>query len=134
MLFSCRICTIDSKLNVLPKVYHYLKDYYFMDGKTSVKYLQAYIKQKDYKPELKKDYFLKLSEEVGELAEAMRKDVLYKDSDSIKGTIDEEIWDVIYYALAIANCYDIDVESVIKIKEEINNNKYNTGIVFEENR
>lgn len=42
-----------------------------MDGKTSVKYLQAYIKQKDYNPELKKDYFLKLSEEIGELAEAM---------------------------------------------------------------
>lgn len=32
------------------------------------------------------------------------------------------------------NPYDIDVESVIKIKEEINNKKYNTGIVFEENR
>lgn len=75
-----------------------------MDGKTSVKYIQSYIKRKDYKPELKKDYFLKLSEEVGELA------------------------------TAIANCYDIDVESVIKIKEEINNKKYNTGIVFEENR
>lgn len=105
-----------------------------MNRKTSVKYLQAYIKQKDYNPELKKDYFLKLSEEVGELANAMREDILYKDSNSIKGTIDEEIWDVIYYALAIANCYDIDVESVIKIKEEINNKKYSTGIVFEENR
>lgn len=105
-----------------------------MDGKTSIQYLQTYIKQKDYKPELKKDYFLKLSEEVGELAKAMRKDILHKDSDSIKGTIDEEIWDVIYYALAIANCYDIDVENAIKIKEEINNKKYNTRIVFEENR
>lgn len=105
-----------------------------MDGKTSVKYLQEYIKQKDYKPERKKDYFLKLSEEVGELAKAMRKDVLYKDSNSIKGTIDEEIWDVIYYALAIANCYDINVESTIKVKEEINNKKYNTGIAFEENK
>lgn len=104
-----------------------------MDGKTSVKYLQKYIKEKDYKPERKKDYFLKLSEEIGELAKAMRKDVLYKDNDSIKGTIDEEIWDVIYYAFAIANCYDIDVESTIKVKEGINNKKYNTGIVFEEN-
>ena len=37
-----------------------------MDGKISVKYLQTYIKQKDYHPELLKDYFLKLSEEVGE--------------------------------------------------------------------
>lgn len=43
-----------------------------MDGNTSVKYLQQYIKEKDCKPELKKDYFLKLSEEVGELAKAMR--------------------------------------------------------------
>ncbi|MDE5996386.1 MAG: hypothetical protein K2G56_05655 [Eubacterium sp.] len=105
-----------------------------MVGKTSIKYLQAYIKQKDYKPQLKKEYFFKLSEEVGELAQAIRKDALYKDSDSIKGTIDEEIWDVIYYALAIANCYDIDIESAIKVKEEINNQKYNTGIEFEENR
>lgn len=112
----------------------YGKDRNVMDGRTSVRYLQNYIKQKDYKPELKKEYFLKLSEEVGELAKAIRKDELYKDTDSIKGTIDEEIWDVIYYALAIANCYDIDVESTIKLKENINNIKYNTGIVFEENR
>ena len=39
-----------------------------------------------------------------------------------------------YYALAIANCYDIDLERTIKIKEEINNKKYNTGMEFEENR
>ena len=44
-----------------------------MDGNTTIKYLQHYIKEKDYKPELVKDYFLKLSEEVGELAQAMRK-------------------------------------------------------------
>lgn len=102
-----------------------------MADKTSIKYLQEYIKAKDYKPELKKDYFLKLSEEVGELAKAIRKDDLYKDTSNIKGTIDEEIWDVIYYALAIANCYEIDVESTIKLKEKINNKKYNTGIEFE---
>lgn len=102
-----------------------------MVGKTSVKYLQEYIKAKDYKPEFKKDYFLKLTEEISELSKAIRKAELYKDTNNIKGTIDEEIWDVIYYALAIANCYDIDVESTIKLKEEINNKKYNTGIEFE---
>lgn len=32
--------------------------------------LQRYIKEKDHHPDLKKDYFLKLSEEVGELAKA----------------------------------------------------------------
>lgn len=111
-----------------------LKGTSFMDRKTSIKYLQEYIKEKDYNPELKKDYFLKLSEEVGELAKAMRKGVLYKDNDNIKGTIDEELWDVMYYILALANCYDIDLESTINVKEDINNRKYNTGIVFETNR
>lgn len=101
---------------------------------TSIKYLQDYIKANDYKPELVKDYFLKLSEEVGELSSALRKEILYENSENIKGTVDEEIWDVIYYALAIANCYDIDIEKVIKLKEEINNKKYNSPVKFEENK
>ena len=105
-----------------------------MDGKTTVKYLQNYIKAKDYNPDLKKEYFLKLSEEVGELAKAMRKNILAKDINQIKETVDEELWDVIYYAIAIANCYDIDLEAVIKQKEDINRRKYNSEIVFEENR
>jgi len=105
-----------------------------VDGNTTIKYLQNYIKSKDHHPELKKDYFLKLSEEVGELARAMRKDLLKSESDGIKETIDEELWDIIYYTVAIANCYDIDLENVIKEKEAINNVKYNTGIVFEENK
>ena len=50
-----------------------------MDGKTTVGYLQKYIASKDYHPELKETYFLKLSEEVGELALAMRKDRLRRN-------------------------------------------------------
>ena len=105
-----------------------------MDGKTTVKYLQNYIKQKDYNPELLKDYFLKLSEEVGELSRAMRKGLKAQDIENIKGTIDEELWDVIYYAIAIANLYDIDLEQVIKVKEKMNQIKYQSPVVFEENR
>lgn len=105
-----------------------------MDGKTTVKYLQNYIKAKDYQPDLKKDYFLKLAEEVGELSRAMRKNLLAAETKNVKETIDEELWDVIYYALAIANCYNIDLEQVIKEKEELNRVKYNSEIVFEENR
>lgn len=105
-----------------------------MEGKISIKYLQNYIKAKDYNPELVKDYFLKLSEEVGELSKAIRKDLRSQNSDDIKGTIDEEIWDVIYYALAIANLYDIDMEQVIKTKEQMNQIKYPSDVVFEENR
>lgn len=105
-----------------------------MDGKTTVKYLQNYIKQKDFKPELLKDYFLKLVEEVGELSRAMRKGFRAQNSDDIKGTIDEELWDVIYYAIAIANLYDIDLEEIIKKKAQLSEAKYPSSVKFEENR
>ena len=105
-----------------------------MDGVTTVKYLQEYIRQKDYRPELVKDYFLKLSEEVGELSRAMRKGLKATSPEDIKGTIDEELWDVVYYTLAIANIYDIDLEKVIKVKEEMNSTRYPSSVNFEEYR
>lgn len=105
-----------------------------MDGRTTIKYLQHYIKEKDYQPDLLKDYFLKLTEEVGELSRAMRKGLKASDADQIKGTIDEELWDVIYYALAIANIYDIDMEHVIKVKSEMNQSRYPSKVQFEEGR
>lgn len=105
-----------------------------MDGKTTVKYLQNYIRQKDHHPELWRDYFLKLSEEVGELSRAMRKGLKAPNYEEIKGTIDEELWDVIYYAIAIANLYDIDLEQVIKAKTALSESKYPSPVVFEENR
>ena len=105
-----------------------------MDGKTTIRYLQNYIRSKDHQPELVKDYFLKLSGEVGELAEAVRHNLIRPADSGVTGTIDEEIWDCMYYLLAIANCYDIDLEKTICDKEAINNAKYNTGIEFEQNR
>lgn len=56
------------------------------------------------------------------------------DIHQLKGTVDEELWDVMYYVLAIANCYEIDLEAVIKEKEAINQEKYPSLISFEENR
>ena len=105
-----------------------------MDGNTTIKYLQSYIKAKDYHPELLKDYFLKLTEEVGELSRAMRKNVKAQSDTNIKGTIDEELWDVIYYALAIANLYDVDMEQTIKAKVKLSERKYPTQVLFEEGR
>ena len=105
-----------------------------MDGNTTIKYLQSYIKEKDYHPELLKDYFLKLSEEVGELSRAMRKGLKADNDTDISGTIDEELFDVIYYALAIANIYDIDIEQVAKVKSRMTENQYPSAVKFEENR
>lgn len=66
---------------------------------------------------------LKLIEEFGELAENIRKNVRY-DGKNIKGTIEEEVFDVFYYIIAIANDYEIDLEKIFYIKDELNEVKY----------
>ena len=66
---------------------------------------------------------LKLIEEFGELAENIRKNVRY-DGKNIKGTIEEEVFDVFYYIIAIANDYEIDLEKIFYIKDEVNEVKY----------
>ena len=86
----------------------------------TIRELQEYIKSKDYKPALEHDYFLKLVEEIGELSEVIRKDKKLGEDDDIKGTIDEELYDVLYYVLALANIYDVDLEKSCLLKEEIN--------------
>ena len=76
--------------------------------------MQKYLEEK-YKRTKTEDikntqrYFLKLIEEVGELAEDIRKDKRMIDNN-IKGTIEEELSDVLYYVLMIANTYNIDLE------------------------
>ena len=66
---------------------------------------------------------LKLIEEFGELAENIRKNVRF-DGENIKGTIEEEVFDVFYYVIAIANDYGIDLEKIFYIKDELNKVKY----------
>ena len=94
----------------------------------TVKKIQKYLeeKYKRAKPEEMKNtqrYFLKLVEEVGELAEVIRKNQRMLDCN-IKGTIEEELSDVLYYVLMIANTYDIDLERCFKLKEELNSMRY----------
>ncbi|TLS36833.1 MazG nucleotide pyrophosphohydrolase domain-containing protein [Pseudalkalibacillus caeni] len=91
----------------------------------TLKELQTYIKDKDFNTEMAHGYFQKLIEEVGELSEAIRKEKRYDQQSSIKGTIDEELSDVLYYVLALANVYGVDLHTAFQKKEEINNIKYN---------
>ena len=69
-------------------------------------------------------YFMKFIEEVGELSECIRKDKRMVDNN-IKGTIEEELYDVLYYIICLANIYDIDLQNSIFLKEELNSKKYN---------
>jgi len=102
-----------------------------MHGKITIAYLQEYIRSKDHRPALKELYFMRLAEEVGELARAMRKNLRPGAPGQVVNTIDEELWDIMYYALAIANLYDIDLEEVIRAKEAINNVKHQNTVTFD---
>ncbi|MDP5273866.1 MazG nucleotide pyrophosphohydrolase domain-containing protein [Chengkuizengella axinellae] len=96
-----------------------------MKENSSLFQLQQYIKQFDHNIENKEKYFMKLIEEVGELSEVLRKDVRMNQRGHIKGTIEEELSDVLYYVITLANVYDIDLEESFKLKDELNKVKWN---------
>ena len=76
---------------------------------------------------------LKLIEEFGELAENIRKDSRYT-GENIKGTIEEELFDIFYYIIAIANDYKIDLEEIFYIKDCVNREKYKRKFSLNEAR
>lgn len=96
--------------------------------------LQRLVKQIDHKNNSIDKYFYKLSEEVGELAKAIRKDERLENSGDIKGTIEEELYDVMYYIVCLANMYDIDLEQCAILKEKLNAEKYNRKSIFDTER
>ena len=105
-----------------------------MDGNTTIKYLQSYLKQKDFVPGREREYFLKLVEEVGEVARAMFHGNTRQPGEPIKGTLDEELWDVMYFTLCLANLYGIDMEEAIREKEELNDQRWHDQYPFETGR
>ena len=71
-----------------------------------------------------KDKCLLLGEELGELFKAIRKHEGVKiDVNSKFGSIEEELADIFIYLCAIANRYNIDLESAFRNKEEINHQR-----------
>ncbi|KEQ16226.1 MazG nucleotide pyrophosphohydrolase domain-containing protein [Endozoicomonas numazuensis] len=87
--------------------------------------LQQKIKDSDFNPEQAHGYFLKLIEETGELSEALRKGKTGQpDQEHLKGSIAEELYDVLYYVCALANLHDIDLEKTHEMKEALNKIKY----------
>ena len=76
---------------------------------------------------------LKLIEEFGELAENIRKDSRYT-GENIRGTIEEELFDIFYYIIAIANDYKIDLEEIFYIKDCVNREKYKRKFSLNEAR
>lgn len=94
--------------------------------------LQKAIAKIDHKNNAIDKYFYKLTEEVGELAKVIRKDKRLENSDSIKDTIEEELYDVLYYIICLANMYEIDLTKCAILKEKLNSEKYGRKSIFDE--
>ena len=66
--------------------------------------------------------FLLFSEEIGELAKAIRKTQgLYQEEARQKRVeLEEEFADVLSYLLDLANCFQVDLEKAFREKEQVN--------------
>lgn len=102
-----------------------------MENDLTIRKLQECIKNIDHKNNSNDKYMLKLMEEVGELAEVIRKDKRMEKGQTIKGTIEEELQDVLYYIVCLANINDIDLQECVYLKEKLNCEKYSRRNMFE---
>lgn len=89
----------------------------------TIKQLQTYLKTKYNKKEFTNSLFMKLVEEIGEVAEAINKNDGRKKDDGLSSLADE-LADVIHYATAIATINDIDLEQTILEKDKRASEKY----------
>lgn len=72
-----------------------------------------------------------MTEEVGGLAKVIRKDCRLASCETIKDTIEEELYDVLYYVICLANMYEIDLTQCVILKEKLNSEKYHRKSIFE---
>lgn len=97
----------------------------------TIKKMQECIKQISHKNVTIEKYMLKLMEEVGELSKDVNDNIRMKDKQ-IKGSIEEELYDVLYYVICLANTYGIDLEECAYLKEELNCKKYNRKNMYKD--
>lgn len=94
----------------------------------TIKNLQAYMKETyPYGPDRSSSLFMKLVEEIGEVAEAINEMDGRKAVDS-ETTLAKELADVIHYTVAIASLNNIDLTKEIIEKDQTASIKYNHRI------
>jgi len=86
------------------------------------KYIDEVCKERGWVKDTYSEKFLLFTEEVGELAKALRKKAgLYKEEAKQKHMgLEEEFADVLSYLLDLANYFQIDLEKAFREKEQIN--------------
>lgn len=85
-------------------------------------YMDAVCQERGWTKDTYAEKFLLFSEEVGELAKAMRQSAgLYDEKASQKRwALEEEFADVLSYLLNLANAFHVDLETAFRAKEQIN--------------
>lgn len=85
-------------------------------------YLDEICKERGWTKDTYAEKFLLFTEEVGELAKAIRKTQgLYQEKARQKRLdLEEEFADVLSYLLDLANYFQVDLEKAFREKEEIN--------------
>ena len=102
--------------------------------KVTVEALEAYLKHTYKDPKHEQSLFMKLVEEMGELAEVLNKRAGRKksDEDDLQAQLGNEIADVIHYAAAIAAINDLNLNDIILAKDKRAAVKYGHEINLEE--
>ena len=98
--------------------------------KNSLRELQKKIaeisKRKGWDKDLPQNKFLLLSEELGEVARAIRKELnLYGEKEeSSKKKLEAEFADLLSYLLDLSNTFNIDLQNAFLEKTEINEKRF----------
>lgn len=96
--------------------------------------LEAYLLDNYGNGGIDQGLFMKLVEEIGEVAEVLNKKAGRKKSDreDLQSQLGNELADVIHYAVAIAALNDIDMNEMILEKDKTASVKYNHGTNLEQ--
>lgn len=89
----------------------------------TVEVIQNYLAQRYEEKASSESLFMKLVEEVGEVAEALNK-INGRKKDTDDSSLEKELADVIHYTFAIASVNKIDLSSVIIEKDKEASIKY----------
>ncbi len=87
-------------------------------------YYERVAASRGFDSESPQDAMLLLTEEVGELARAIRKTVGLARATSDNADPAEELADVQLYILHLANVVGVDLASAVRLKEEVNHERY----------
>ena len=100
----------------------------------SIEDLQAYLADRYSGWATEQSMFMKLVEEIGEVAEVLNKKAGRKanDEDNLQEHLGIELADMIHYILAIAALNDIDMERIILEKDKKASIKYHHDINLEQ--